>query len=172
MTWALTGGTGYSFVTRLAIIVAAGESGWIAFIRYVSGWLAILACTVGLRRTHLGRRVLRVSATVISATTLFGFAALVYVYVAGPFLVLVSPTSIVLFGIGGVDSAELISWSAPFVVTVLVLFLAWIEQPRHLVGDPPHCERCGYSLKGNTSGVCPECGAAQPSISPAPAKRG
>jgi hypothetical protein len=23
---------------------------------------------------------------------------------------------------------------------------------------PGHCNQCGYSLTGNTSGVCPECG--------------
>ncbi len=23
---------------------------------------------------------------------------------------------------------------------------------------PGHCEKCGYNLKGNVSGVCPECG--------------
>lgn len=26
--------------------------------------------------------------------------------------------------------------------------------------DPYACRRCGYNLRGNTSGVCPECGAA------------
>jgi rubrerythrin len=23
---------------------------------------------------------------------------------------------------------------------------------------PGHCQRCGYNLTGNVSGVCPECG--------------
>src|SRR5258706_7896495 len=26
-------------------------------------------------------------------------------------------------------------------------------------GDEPHCRRCGYTLVGNQSGTCPECGA-------------
>jgi predicted Zn-ribbon and HTH transcriptional regulator len=25
---------------------------------------------------------------------------------------------------------------------------------------PSHCQRCGYDLTGNMSGVCPECGLA------------
>jgi len=25
--------------------------------------------------------------------------------------------------------------------------------------QPGHCQRCGYDLTGNVSGVCPECGA-------------
>jgi hypothetical protein len=33
-------------------------------------------------------------------------------------------------------------------------FLFWRDRRRI---PPGHC-RCGYSLTGNTSGVCPECG--------------
>ena len=29
--------------------------------------------------------------------------------------------------------------------------------------DPIACQECGYSLRGNVSGVCPECGQAVPS---------
>lgn len=29
---------------------------------------------------------------------------------------------------------------------------------RRLPAQRGHCRRCGYNLKGNTSGVCPECG--------------
>jgi hypothetical protein len=29
------------------------------------------------------------------------------------------------------------------------------SMPRHPAG---HCQRCGYNLTGNTSGICPECG--------------
>lgn len=29
------------------------------------------------------------------------------------------------------------------------------------------CRRCGYDLRGNTSGVCPECGAASDRAEPA-----
>src|SRR3982751_1083471 len=34
--------------------------------------------------------------------------------------------------------------------------LAWSRRRR--LPPPPNCRRCGYSLRGNTSGVCPECG--------------
>ncbi len=27
-------------------------------------------------------------------------------------------------------------------------------------GEPETCHKCGYNLKANTSGVCPECGTA------------
>jgi hypothetical protein len=32
------------------------------------------------------------------------------------------------------------------------------------VRDDPPCSHCGYSLTGNISGVCPECGTALPSL--------
>lgn len=28
-------------------------------------------------------------------------------------------------------------------------------------GEPETCHRCGYALKGNESGTCPECGTQQ-----------
>jgi hypothetical protein len=44
----------------------------------------------------------------------------------------------------------------------------------HFVRDSPRkrrslglCERCGYDLTGNTSGACPECGAACKAADPA-----
>jgi hypothetical protein len=38
---------------------------------------------------------------------------------------------------------------------------AWLAYRRRRDRDlPGHCRACGYDLKGNVSGVCPECGAA------------
>ena len=37
---------------------------------------------------------------------------------------------------------------------VVAVLLARRRAPR-----PGHCRRCGYDLRGNVSGVCPECGA-------------
>ena len=38
---------------------------------------------------------------------------------------------------------------------------AWLAYRRRRNHDRPgHCRACGYDLKGNVSGVCPECGAA------------
>ncbi len=42
----------------------------------------------------------------------------------------------------------------PFLLTA-TLWLC-LRRKRHERG---HCERCGYDLTGNTSGVCPECGS-------------
>jgi hypothetical protein len=38
------------------------------------------------------------------------------------------------------------------------LWLACLQR-RRLRQDPRQCRHCGYSLIGNESGVCPECGA-------------
>jgi hypothetical protein len=45
-------------------------------------------------------------------------------------------------------------WSVFAVLALPTVFL-WYRDRR-----PPrgHCQRCGYNLKGNLSGVCPECG--------------
>jgi hypothetical protein len=38
---------------------------------------------------------------------------------------------------------------------------SWLAYRRRRDRDRPgHCNACGYDLKGNLSGVCPECGAA------------
>lgn len=53
-------------------------------------------------------------------------------------------------------------WGAiMFVVTAIVLGLGCVCDR---ITDPLTCKHCGYSLKGNISGVCPECGAAVESV--------
>lgn len=41
--------------------------------------------------------------------------------------------------------------------TLFLWWLAWRIRPRRIT--PGHCQ-CGYDLRGNVSGVCPECGTA------------
>ncbi len=41
-------------------------------------------------------------------------------------------------------------------VCCLLTTLAWGGRARK--HPPGHCRRCGYDLKGNLSGTCPECG--------------
>jgi hypothetical protein len=44
----------------------------------------------------------------------------------------------------------------PMVISAVAAFFF------HRIGKPTaigHCAKCGYNLKGNTSGVCPECGS-------------
>lgn len=43
----------------------------------------------------------------------------------------------------------------PFVV-IVVSSLVGVRRCRG--HPPPHCQKCGYNLTGNVSGVCPECG--------------
>jgi hypothetical protein len=45
-------------------------------------------------------------------------------------------------------------WLLLVVVALPTTFLFWYD--RRI--PPGHCQKCGYSLTGNTSGVCPECG--------------
>ena len=44
----------------------------------------------------------------------------------------------------------------PFVL-LPALVAGWLWRRERLPG-PGHCQRCGYNLRGNVSGVCPECG--------------
>ena len=38
-------------------------------------------------------------------------------------------------------------------------FRLW-RDPDYRPFGPGHCQKCGYNLTGNVSGVCPECGEA------------
>jgi hypothetical protein len=57
----------------------------------------------------------------------------------------------------------------PFWAVALLAFTVsvwtWLAYRRRRDRDRPgHCNACGYDLKGNVSGVCPECGAAIPPV--------
>lgn len=46
----------------------------------------------------------------------------------------------------------------PLVIALVIpTALLWLFVPRQYPAG--HCQNCGYNLTGNTSGVCPECGA-------------
>ncbi len=46
----------------------------------------------------------------------------------------------------------------PLVMLIVLTAIAWLANRfRYPLG---HCQRCGYNLKGNISGVCPECGTS------------
>jgi predicted RNA-binding Zn-ribbon protein involved in translation (DUF1610 family) len=53
-------------------------------------------------------------------------------------------------------------WIGLLLVAPPTVYLWWIAYRRRVPAS--HCQHCGYSLTGNTSGVCPECGTV---ISPA-----
>ena len=43
----------------------------------------------------------------------------------------------------------------PFVAMAIPTALVWYRDRRPPKG---HCQRCGYNLTGNVTGICPECG--------------
>ena len=47
-------------------------------------------------------------------------------------------------------------WSVMLVIGVPTVVLLYRDR-RY---PPGRCQKCGYSLTGNVSGVCPECGRA------------
>jgi hypothetical protein len=54
-------------------------------------------------------------------------------------------------------SVDLAFW---FLALLVSLPLAWHALARRQAARPGHCRSCGYDLTANTSGRCPECGAA------------
>lgn len=46
----------------------------------------------------------------------------------------------------------------PFLIAGIPTAILWHRDRRQI--PPGHCPPCDYNLTGNTSGVCPECGAA------------
>ena len=55
-----------------------------------------------------------------------------------------------------IHSVLLIPLWIPFAIIVLpTAYLFWRDRCRIPSG---HCQKCGYDLTGNVSGVCPECG--------------
>lgn len=48
-------------------------------------------------------------------------------------------------------------WTSFLFVAFPTAVLFWLGRRRIPLG---HCRKCGYDLRGNESGVCPECGAA------------
>jgi len=44
----------------------------------------------------------------------------------------------------------------PFLIVAIPTGLLWYRDRRPI--PPGHCQKCGYNLTGNVSGVCPECG--------------
>ena len=45
-----------------------------------------------------------------------------------------------------------------WVIPVAPAMYVWLRDRRR--APPGHCQKCGYNLTGNVSGVCPECGTS------------
>jgi hypothetical protein len=46
-------------------------------------------------------------------------------------------------------------WMLFLIAALPTAFLWWLDRRRIPLG---HCQKCGYNLTGNVSGICPECG--------------
>src|SRR5439155_5802664 len=68
-------------------------------------------------------------------------------------------------GTGRIVTDTTSQWSVPLPLVALLLLTPgvaglWARVRRRTRRAKGLCVRCGYDLRGNVSGVCPECGAA------------
>ncbi|MCG3131300.1 MAG: hypothetical protein FLDDKLPJ_02090 [Phycisphaerae bacterium] len=66
---------------------------------------------------------------------------------------------------GFFDKAAYLSTPLMYVAVVTAAFILVSREPVY-PDDAPRCTACGYNLTGNTSGVCPECGALAAGTAP------
>ena len=59
----------------------------------------------------------------------------------------------------GADMISLPLW-IPLLIVAVPTAIVWRRDRRRM--SPGHCPTCHYNLTGNTSGICPECGTANP----------
>ncbi|HEY3241814.1 MAG TPA: hypothetical protein VGM03_00555 [Phycisphaerae bacterium] len=96
------------------------------------------------------------AAALLIATATFYESKLLFILVAGRML----RTRFDIEQLDGLIVLMLTAVALPAALGTLLALLAY-RKLRSLV-PPGHCSACGYDLTGNTSGVCPECGAAAP----------
>lgn len=53
------------------------------------------------------------------------------------------------------DLVRVPCWLVVLIAGCPIVLLLWYTRKRI---PPGHCQKCGYNLTGNVSGVCPECG--------------
>lgn len=102
---------------------------------------------------HRHLRVLVFSLVLVVA----GGAAVVFAVVMACLL----PTwlGLPLAGLLGIAGGSVILLSSLFSITgVCLIVIETIWGPTEFPAG--RCQKCGYNLRGNTSGVCPECGTA------------
>jgi hypothetical protein len=86
---------------------------------------------------------------------------------AFPFALLTMPGELLLHSMSltsrtgcGMSQPD-ITWLLPanaFASAVLGMLIGFIFVPKRYRRQTGLCQKCGYNLTGNTSGVCPECG--------------
>ena len=69
--------------------------------------------------------------------------------------------------LGSYRHVHISQWIPPAVFLAFVLASGRVLVRRYRTPKPGRCPTCSYNLTGNTSGVCPECGAACKAASPA-----
>ncbi len=105
------------------------------------------------RRRHLVTICLRAALFLFAAWVAYAAAGL-----CGQFL-----QQTFAFGLAAAlpSGANILAFSGPEILLVVVLFLLESRIVRWIVPLPPRhsgCPKCGYSLKDLKSPVCPECG--------------
>jgi hypothetical protein len=98
-----------------------------------------------VRKNHL----IRVTACLIAIAGLLTYIASQYRRVFVEITSFPSAGPILLPYVAGVGSLVVLG---VFLFTLVKLCREWRRKP------PGLCEKCGYDLTGNVSGVCPECG--------------
>ena len=58
----------------------------------------------------------------------------------------------------GIFNNDMLLWAALMLLITSIAFWRALRAPGEGMSGPPVCSKCQYSLTGNVSGVCPECG--------------
>ena len=135
--------------SRLFVVVEELRRAWLSIGPLV--WLVLLIATLVL--WWRWRRAARVSADALSLVALTCFLG----WLLAPNYTLT---------LKGMLSNDNLFWGVCMLIASLVI--RRMARKRAESVPPGHCPTCGYDLRGNTSGVCPECGAeAQARVSAA-----
>ena len=128
---------------RWQVYWMSGQKRYSAAIRHGAAWLAWRS-EEAIRRSPTARSTLNPGWTVVAYESFgesFTFRYMMGVRhgMSGPLKFLAAPL-----------------WLAFLTLVIPTTYLWWRDR------KPPkgHCENCGYNLRGNVSGTCPECGSA------------
>lgn len=105
----------------------------------------VIGCLVGLLSAPIVLPALRRTYLRYSVPVVYGISAVV----------------VIVYAMGSQAVFYPLDCAVPAFISVCVLSVlygALYQAPE--LPDAPACKECGYNLRGNVSGVCPECGAS------------